>query len=64
MNYFITQSLSCCSKKDLMPGTKRADLNLDESLSCDVIAIKPEKGEVHTFRIGSGGADYDYVFNY
>ncbi len=64
VNYFVTQSLSCCSKKDLMPGTKRADLNLDESLSCDVIAIKPEKGEVHTFRIGSGGADYDYVFNY
>ncbi|MBQ0005975.1 MAG: metallophosphoesterase [Alistipes sp.] len=64
VNYFITQSMSACSKENLMPGTRRADLNFDESLCCDVIAVKPAKNEVHTFRIGAGGADYDYEFNY
>ena len=29
-----------------------------------MVAIKPEKNEVHTFRIGAGGAGYDYEFKY
>ena len=64
VNYFVTQSMSCCSIENLMPGTRRADINLDESLCCDVIAVKPAKNEVHTFRIGAGGADFDYEFTY
>lgn len=64
VNYFITQSMGFCTKEQLMPGTRRADVNLNESLCCDVIAVKPAKGEVHTFRIGAGGADFDYEFTY
>ena len=29
-----------------------------------MIAVKPATREVHTFRIGAGGADYDYEFTY
>jgi len=29
-----------------------------------VITVKPTKREVHTFRIGAGGAEYDYSFGY
>lgn len=64
VNYFVTQSMGVCSKENLMPGTRRADVNLEESLCCDVVAVKPAKNQVHTFRIGAGGADYDYEFNY
>lgn len=64
VNYFITQSYGYCTPSQLMPGTRRADYNIDESLCCDVIAVKPGKNEVHTFRIGAGGAEYDYEFNY
>ena len=64
VNYFITQSMGYCTKEQLMPGTRRADVDLKESLCCDVIAVKPAKGEVHTFRIGAGGAEFDYQFTY
>lgn len=64
VNYFITQSMGFCTPQQLMPGTRRADVDLNESLCCDVIAVKPAKGEVHTFRIGAGGADFDYEFKY
>lgn len=64
VNYFVTQGLGFCTEAQLMPGTRRAPYNVDESLCCDVIAIKPAKGEVHTFRIGAGGADFNYEFTY
>ena len=64
VNYFITQCMGYCTQAQLMPGTRRADVDLEKSLCCDVIAVKPAKNEVHTFRIGAGGAEYDYVFNY
>lgn len=64
VNYFITQSMGFCTPEQLMPGTKRADVDLTTSLCCDVVAVKPEKGEVHTFRIGAGGPDFDYEFTY
>ncbi|MCQ2152368.1 MAG: metallophosphoesterase [Bacteroidales bacterium] len=64
VNYFITQGLGFCTEAQLMPGTRRAPYDVEESLCCDVIAIKPAKGEVHTFRIGAGGADFDYEFKY
>lgn len=64
VNYFVTQCMSCCSLENLMPGTRRADIDVNESLCCDVIAVKPAKNEVHTFRIGAGGADFDYEFRY
>lgn len=40
------------------------DVNLNESLCCDVIAVKPEQRLVHTFRIGAGGSEFDYEFSY
>ena len=35
-----------------------------ESLCCDIVVIKPATGEVHTFRLGAGGAAMDYLFKY
>ena len=64
VNYFVTQGMGYCTPEQLMPGTRRADVNFNESLCCDVIAVKPAKNEVHTFRIGAGGADFDYAFPY
>ena len=64
VNYFITQGLGFCTESQLMPGTRRAPYDVDKTLCCDVIAVKPAKGEVHTFRIGAGGAEFDYEFTY
>lgn len=64
VNYFVSQGFGRCTKEQLMPGTRRAEFEPDESLCCDIVAIKPAKGEVHTFRVGAGGADFDYEFTY
>lgn len=34
------------------------------NLCIDVMAVKPGKREVHTFRIGAGGKDFDFFFGY
>ena len=64
VNYFLTQSYGWVSKEDMMEGTTHAFFNYKETLCCDVIAIKPAKNEVHTFRIGAGGEEYDLQFTY
>ncbi len=64
VNYFLTQSYGWVTKEDMMDGTTHAFFNYRESLCCDVVAIKPARNEVHTFRIGAGGEDYDLQFTY
>ena len=50
--------------KIMKPEQKRAWFNSRQSLCCDIVVIKPATHEVHTFRVGAGGADMDYMFKY
>ena len=42
-----------------IPGQKHVWFDYREELCVDVVAFKPATGEVHTFRIGAGGAGAD-----
>ena len=64
VNYYVSQGYGWVSPDLMMPGQKHAFFDYQESLCIDVVAVKPAKREVHTFRIGAGGADYDCVFSY
>lgn len=64
VNYFLTQGYGQVSKEDMMEGTSHAFFDYRQSLCCDVIAVKLSKNEVHTFRIGAGGEEYDFQFTY
>lgn len=64
VNYFISQGYGRAENTTIPEGSKRAWFNSRNSLCCDIIAIKPATKEVHTFRIGAGGAALDYQFNY
>jgi hypothetical protein len=64
VNYFISQGYGRAENKILKPEQKRAWFNSRESLCCDIVVIKPATREVHTFRVGAGGADMDYMFKY
>ena len=64
VNYYITQGLGFVSAKEMLPGQTHADCNFTQSLCCDVIAIKLRSKQVHTFRIGAGGKEYDLEFGY
>ena len=48
----------------MLPGTTHAFFDYKENLCIDVLAVKPSKREVHTFRIGAGGEEFDCVFTY
>lgn len=64
VNYFITQGYGKMENENLRPGCRRSWYNSRHSLCCDIVVIKPLKGEVHTFRVGAGGEDMDYCFTY
>ena len=64
VNYYVSQGYGWVSPDLMMPGQKHAFFDYQESLCIDVVAVKPAKREVHTFRIGAGGAEYDYSFGY
>ena len=64
VNYFISQGYGRAENKILKPEQKRAWFNSRQSLCCDVVVIKPATREIHTFRIGAGGAEMDYRFRY
>lgn len=60
--YFISQGYG----GDMSQGQpfiyqKRALYSENDSLCCDVVAIKLSTWEIRSFRIGAGGADMDYV---
>ena len=48
----------------MLPTNRHAFFDYKETLCIDVVAVKPSTREVHTFRIGAGGADYDCEFTY
>ena len=64
VNYYITQGLGFVDPKEMLPGQTHAHCDYTQSLCCDVIAIKLDSKQVHTFRIGAGGAEYDLEFGY
>jgi len=64
VHYYISQSYGWCTPSCMMEGQRHIDFDYNESLCCDLVAIKPASNEVKTFRIGAGGAEYDYIFNY
>ena len=64
VNYFVSQGYGWISPDVMVPGQMHAFFDYKESLCIDVVAVKPAKREVHTFRIGAGGAEYDTCFPY
>ena len=64
VNYYVSQGYGWVSPDLLVPGQTHEYFDYKKTLCIDVVAIKPAKREVHTFRVGAGGADYDYTFTY
>ena len=64
VNYYISQGYGWVVPDLMMPNTKHAFYDYTTNLCLDVVAVKPAKREVHTFRIGAGGEEYDSVFSY
>lgn len=64
LNLFIVQGYGRVDHSQLIPEAKRAEINGRKMMTVDVIAVKPATKEVHSFRIGAGGADMDYIFDY
>ena len=48
----------------MMPGTTHAFFDYTTNLCIDVLAVKPSKREVRTFRVGAGGESFDCGFTY
>ena len=64
VTYFITQGYGTMRPEWSIPGQKHVWFDYREELCVDVVAFKPATGEVHTFRIGAGGEEFDCVFTY
>ena len=64
VNYYISQGYGWNGPEMLLPTNKHAYFDYRQCLCIDVVAVKPAKREVHTFRIGAGGEEYDYQFEY
>ncbi len=64
VNYFISQGYGKMENSRLKPGERRAWYNSRKTLCCDIIVVKPSTGEIHTFRLGAGGASMDYLIKY
>ncbi len=64
VNYYITQGLGFVDPAQMLPGQTHANYDLNASLCFDVIALKLKSKQVHSFRVGAGGKDYDLEFAY
>ena len=64
VNYFVSQGYGWVVPDLMLPTNHHAFFDYTKTLCIDVVAVKPAKCEVHTFRIGAGGAEYDCVFSY
>lgn len=64
VNYYLTQSLGGVSPESMMDGTTHVWFDQILETCCDVVAVKPDKNEVRSFRIGAGGEDFDLAFDY
>ena len=64
VNYFVSQGYGWVVPDLMLPTNRHAFFDYKETLCIDVVAVKPSTREVHTFRIGAGGAEYDCEFGY
>ena len=64
VNYYITQGLGFVDPNQMLPGQTHVFFDLNASLCFDVIAVKLKSKQVHSFRVGAGGQDYDVEFAY
>ena len=64
VNYYISQGYGWIVPDLMLPGARHAFFDYKQMMCVDVIAVKPSKREVHSFRIGAGGAEYDFGFSY
>lgn len=64
VNYYISQGYGWVVPDLMVPGTIHAFYDYKTNMCVDVVAVKTAKREVHTFRIGAGGEEYDSVFDY
>ena len=64
VNYFISQGYGWVVPDLMVPGTIHAFYDYKTNLCIDVVAVKPDKREVHTFRVGAGGEEFDSIFSY
>ncbi|MBR4755885.1 MAG: hypothetical protein IK076_02990 [Bacteroidales bacterium] len=64
VNYFISQGYGWVVPDLMVPDTKHAFYDYRTNLCIDVVAVKPSRREVRTFRIGAGGEEYDSTFTY
>ena len=64
VNYYISQGYGWVVPDLMVPDTEHAFFDYKTNLCIDVVAVKPGKREVHTFRIGAGGEAYDCTFSY
>ena len=64
VNYFISQGYGWVVPDLMLPGQTHAFFKYQDNLCIDVVAVKPSAREVHTLRIGAGGADFDICFRY
>ena len=64
VNYYISQGYGWVVPDLMLPGARHAFFDYKQMMCVDVIAVKPSKREVRSFRIGAGGAEYDFGFSY
>lgn len=64
VNYIVFQGFGGIAEASIPSWGRHLDVNPLTELLFDVIAIKPQKGEIKIFRIGKGGADYDREFTF
>lgn len=64
VNYYVTQGYGWNSPDLMQPRNQHAYFDYKQCMCIDVVAVKSSKREVHTFRIGAGGADFDCSFSY
>jgi hypothetical protein len=64
VNHVITQSYGTIQPKNLPKEPVYLRFNRKTEMLVDVVAIKPDQGEMRFFRIGAGGADRDRKFTF
>ena len=64
VNYYISQGYGWVVPDLMLPGARHAFFDYKQTMCVDVIAVKPSTREVRSFRIGAGGKDFDFGFEY
>ena len=64
VNYIVFQGFGGISEASIPSWGRHLEVNPLTELLFDVVAIKPQKGEIKIFRIGKGGINYDREFTF